>query len=40
MMGGAGGSRRETERHRQAWMAEEADVWAGQEETARPRLGT
>ena len=40
MTGGAGGSRRETERHRQAWTAEDADVWEGQAETAPPQIGT
>jgi hypothetical protein len=40
MTGGAGGSRRETERHRQVWMAEDADVWEGQAETAPSQIGT
>jgi hypothetical protein len=40
MTGGAGGSRRETERHRQSWMAEDADVWEGQADTAPSQIGT
>jgi hypothetical protein len=40
MMGGAGGNKRETERRRQAWMAEDADVWAGQADTAPSQIGT
>ncbi len=40
MTGGAGGSRRETERRRQAWMAEDTDVWEGQAETAPAQIGT
>lgn len=39
MMGGPGGSRRETERYRQSWMAEDADVWEGQAETAPSQIG-
>jgi len=40
MMGGAGGSKRETERHRQSWMAEDADVWEDQADTAPSQIGT
>jgi hypothetical protein len=39
MTGGAGGSKRETERHRQSWMAEDADVWEGPTDTAPSRIG-
>jgi hypothetical protein len=39
MTGGAGGSRRERERHRQSWMAEDADVWEGQTESAPSQIG-
>jgi hypothetical protein len=39
MMGGAGGSGRETERHRQAWMAEDADVWEGQADIGPAQFG-
>ncbi len=35
MPGGAGSGRRENERYRQAWMAEDADIWEG--ETTRAR---
>jgi len=28
--GGSGGGRREDERYRQAWMAEDADIWEGE----------
>ena len=38
MTGGAGGSRRETERRRQAWIAEDADVWEGQADTAPSQI--
>ena len=39
--GGAGaGGQRETERHRQAWMAEDADVWEGQADAAPSQIGT
>jgi hypothetical protein len=39
-MGGTGaGGRRETERRRQAWMAEDADVWEGQTDTAPSQIG-
>jgi hypothetical protein len=40
MTGGTGGSGRETERRRQAWMAEDADVWEGQADTAPSKIST
>jgi hypothetical protein len=38
-MGGARGRRQETERRRQAWMAEDADVWEGQTDTTPSQIG-
>jgi len=39
MGGGAGASKRDADRHRQAWMAEDADVWEGSAETAPSQIG-
>ena len=30
MAGGSGGGRRENERYRRAWMAEDVDIWEGE----------
>jgi uncharacterized protein YukE len=38
MGGGPGGGRQEGERHRQAWMAEDLDVWEGKPEEVAPPL--
>lgn len=38
--GGSGGSRRENERYRQAWMAEDADTWEGEAAPAPSLIGS
>jgi uncharacterized protein YukE len=39
MTGGSGGGRRENDRYRQAWMAEDADIWEGETTSAPPLIG-
>ncbi len=39
MSGGSGGRRRENERHRQAWMAQDADIWEGETATSPSLIG-
>jgi hypothetical protein len=39
MSGGSGGGRRENERHRQAWMGEDADIWEGETATSPSLIG-